>query len=153
MMGNKIIRMLATGLGIGYSPILPGTLGTLWGIPLAWGVSLLPGIALQSSVCLALTSVAVPICGRAAKMSNQRDPSSIVADEYMTLPICFLALPFTPQVVASGFVLHRIFDISKPPPIRNLEHLHGGFGIVLDDLLAALFALLCNHLLFQFFYS
>jgi phosphatidylglycerophosphatase A len=52
------------------------------------------------------------------------------------------------RVLLSGFVLHRIFDITKPPPIRQLQHIHGGFGIVIDDFLAAIIALGLNHLIF-----
>ena len=73
-----------------------------------------------------------------------------MADEYLTLPICYLGLPFTPWVVPSGFVLHRVFDIAKPPPIRQIQSLKGGVGIVMDDFLAALFALAVNQLLFRF---
>jgi len=72
-----------------------------------------------------------------------------VADEYLTLPICFLGLPFTPQVVIAGFALHRLFDITKPPPIDQLQRIKSGAGIVLDDLVSALLALACNHLLYR----
>jgi phosphatidylglycerophosphatase A len=70
-----------------------------------------------------------------------------VADEYLTLPITIVGIS-SPWGLLSGFVLHRIFDITKPPPIRQLQHIHGGFGIVIDDFLAALLALGVNHLIF-----
>jgi phosphatidylglycerophosphatase A len=129
---------------------MPGTFGTLWGIPLAWGVMQLPSPILQIAACVALTLLAVPVCAAAEQqLGKGKDPGCIVADEYCTLPICYLGLPFTPWVVLSGFVLHRIFDITKPPPIRQIQNLKGGIGIVADDFLAALFALAVNHLLFQ----
>jgi phosphatidylglycerophosphatase A len=140
--------MLATGFGFGLSRFMPGTVGTLWGIPLAWAVFQLPSLALQITACIALTLLAIPVCGAAEKIIGGKDPGCIVADEYCTLPIVYLGLPFTPWVILSGFVLHRIFDITKPPPIRQLQHIHGGFGIVIDDFLAALLALACNHLIF-----
>lgn len=149
-MKNKINQLVATGFGFGLSRFMPGTVGTLWGIPLAWAVAQIPSVNLQVAVCLVLTMVAIPICEEAEKqLGKGKDPGCIVADEYLTLPIVYLGLPFTPWVVLSGFVFHRIFDITKPPPIRQLQNLKGGVGIVIDDFLAALFALAGNHLLFR----
>ncbi len=129
---------------------MPGTCGTLWGIPLAWAVMQLPMLSLQIAVCITLTLLAVPICAAAEKqLGKGKDPGCIVADEYCTLPIVYLGLPLTPWVLVSGFVFHRIFDIAKPPPIRQLQSLKGGTGIVIDDFAAALFALACNQLLFS----
>ena len=148
-----MIKMLATGFGAGFSRFMPGTVGTLWGIPQAWSVMRIPSLALQITECVALTLVAIPICAAAEKQFGKgKDPGCIVADEYLTLPIVYLGLPFTPWVVLSGFVLHRIFDITKPPPIRQLQNLKGGIGIVIDDFAAALLALAVNHLLFRFIF-
>lgn len=145
-----MIKKLATGFGFGFSPVMPGTVGTLWGIPISWAVLQLPSLTFQIVVCVALTLVAIPICSIAEKeLSKGKDPGCIVADEYLTLPICYLGLPFTPAVIVSGFVLHRIFDITKPPPIKQLQSIKGGTGIVIDDFLAAIIALACNHLLFN----
>jgi len=153
-MNNKWIQQIATGFGAGLSPVMPGTVGTLWGIPLAWAVVQIPSLNLQVAICLVLTMIAIPICEAAEKqLGKGKDPGCIVADEYLTLPICYLGLPFTPWVVLSGFVLHRIFDITKPPPIRQLQNLKGGVGIVIDDFAAALLALAVNHLLFYLFFQ
>ncbi len=129
---------------------MPGTVGTLVGLPLAWGLMLLYpdiGWSMQSVICLVLTLVAIPICGVAEKMIGGKDPGCIVADEYLTLPITVIGLT-SPWALLSGFILHRIFDITKPPPIKQLQHIHGGFGIVIDDFLAALIALGINHIIF-----
>jgi len=145
-----MIKHLATGFGFGFSPVMPGTIGALWGLPLAWAVVQIPSLAGQIIVCAALTLLAIPLCAAAEKqMGKGLDPGCIVADEYLTLPICFLGLPFTPGVLVAGFVLHRLFDITKPPPIYQLQRIKGGAGIVVDDLFAALFALACNHLLYR----
>lgn len=147
---TAMIKRLATGFGFGFSPVLPGTAGALWGLPLAWAVMQIPSLAAQITACAALTLLAVPLCAAAEKqLAKGKDPACIVADEYLTLPICFLGLPFTPGILITGFVLHRIFDITKPPPIHQLQRIKGGAGIVMDDLLAALFALACNHLLYR----
>ena len=70
----------------------------------------------------------------------------IVADEFLTLPICVIGFS-EPLFLLTGFVFHRIFDITKPPPIRQLQDIGGGVGVVVDDVLAALLALGCNVLL------
>lgn len=143
-----MIKGLATGFGAGFSPVLPGTLGTLWGLPLAWLVLQIPSIELQVAACMLLCFAAIPLCETAEKqLGRGKDPGCIVADEYCSLPIVYLGLPLTGWTLLSGFVLHRIFDITKPPPIRRLQHLRGGVGIVIDDVLAALLALGVNHLL------
>ena len=129
---------------------MPGTVGTLVGLPIAWAMMVyIPNIGTQWTICIAMTLIAIPICGVAEKMIGGKDPGCIVADEYLTLPITVIGLT-SPWALLSGFVLHRIFDITKPPPIKQLQHIHGGFGIVVDDFLAALIALGLNHLLFYF---
>lgn len=144
---KNLIKWVAMGFGFGLSPIMPGTVGTLWGVPLAWGVMQLSSSWVQSAVCLILTLLAIPICGAAEKIIGGKDPGCIVADEYLTLPIVIIGLS-SPWAILSGFIFHRIFDITKPPPIKQLQDIHGGFGITVDDFLAALIALGCNHLLF-----
>jgi phosphatidylglycerophosphatase A len=126
---------------------MPGTVGTLVGLPLAWGLMQLPSLWCQVGTALVLTLIAIPVCGAAEKSIGGKDPGCIVADEYATLPITVIACT-SPWAILTGFIFHRLFDITKPPPIRQLQHLHGGFGIVIDDFLAALLALGCNHLLF-----
>lgn len=146
---KNTVKWIAVGFGTGLSPIMPGTVGTLIGLPLAWGLMMLPDLWLQAGICLLLTIIAIPICGMAEKIIGGKDPGCIVADEYLTLPITVIGLT-SPWALLSGFILHRIFDITKPPPIKQLQHIHGGFGIVIDDFLAALIALGLNHALFAF---
>lgn len=146
---GRSIKWIATGFGFGLSPVMPGTVGTLWGIPLA-GVLSGFSISIQIVCCALFSLLAVPLCAKAEKLIGKgKDPGCIVADEYLTLPIVYLGLPFSPGVVLAGFVFHRIFDITKPPPIKQLQNIKGGVGIVIDDFLAALIALACNHLLFR----
>jgi phosphatidylglycerophosphatase A len=146
---KNFIKWVAVGFGTGWSPIMPGTVGTLVGLPLAWGLMRLPDLWCQIGTCLILTLIAIPICSVAEKMIGGKDPGCIVADEYLTLPITVIGLT-NPWALLSGFILHRIFDITKPPPIKQLQDIHGGFGIVIDDFLAALIALGLNHLIFAF---
>lgn len=143
---KKLIKWIAVGFGTGMSPVMPGTVGTLVGVPIAWALMQLPDIGVQIVICAVLTLLAIPVCGVAERMIGGKDPGCIVADEFLTLPITVIGIG-SPWALLSGFLLHRVFDITKPPPIRQLQHIHGGFGIVVDDFLAALLALAVNHLI------
>ena len=146
---KQLIKWTAIGFGTVLSPIMPGTVGSLVGLPIAWSVMTLPGLGVQIAVCAGLSLLSIPIFEVAEKAIGGKDPSCVVADEYLTLPITVIGLA-NPWALASGFVLHRVLDITKPPPIKQLQHIHGGFGITIDDFLAALIALGLNHLLFHF---
>ena len=149
---------LATGLGLGYSPFAPGTVGAIWGLPLAWliGQIRLPvaygSLAAQLAVIAALFLVGVPICSRAARFLGKSDPGAVVWDEIASMPITFLFIPWdqlslkmTATVLMLGFLWHRVFDIAKPPPCRQVERLHGGLGIMADDTFAAAYAGIALH--------
>ena len=125
---------------------MPGTIGCLVGLPLGWGLMQIDLIGIQMLIAALFVSISIPLCGRAENLIGGKDPQSIVADEYLTLPICVIGFS-SPLFLFSGFVFHRIFDITKPPPIRNVQSLSGGWGVVVDDLLAALLAWGCNALL------
>ena len=146
---KNLIKWIAIGFGTGLSPVMPGTVGTLVGLPIAWWVMTVPGMGTQIIICAVLSVLSIPICEVAEKVIGGKDPGCIVADEYLTLPITVIGLT-NPWALLSGFILHRVFDITKPPPIKQLQHIHGGFGITIDDFLAALIALGLNHLIFHF---
>ena len=143
---DKWILWLATGFGLGRSPVMPGTFGCLIGLPLGWVLMQIDSMGIQILLAALFVFIAIPLCGRAENLIGGKDPQSIVADEYLTLPICIIGFS-SPLFLFSGFVFHRIFDIIKPPPIRNLQSLSGGLGVVVDDVLAALLAWICNTLL------
>lgn len=139
---------LATGLGLGYSPFAPGTVGTLWGIPIVVYINSYFGVVGQIVAGLLLSAVAIPLCDVAEKSFGSKDPHPIVADEYLTFSICMIGLPLQPWVIGVAFVVNRVFDIVKPPPARGLQDLRGGLGIVIDDFVACLYALAANHLIY-----
>lgn len=141
---------LASGLGLGFLPWAPGTWGSLWGLPLAWAIGMLPwpaGLGVAGVVWL----VGVPLCTAAARRLGAKDPGAVVWDEIAAFPVVFLLIdlqrPFVELLpaLAGGFVLFRVFDILKPPPIRWLERLRGGWGIMADDLAAGAYACLALH--------
>ncbi len=123
-----------------------GTFGTLWGLPLAWALAQLPHVGWQVAILLALCGIGVPICGRAAQQLGTKDPGCVVWDELTALPIVFLGVPASgmqrPEILVVGFLLFRVFDISKLPPGKQLEHLPRGWGIMADDVAAAVYGLL-----------
>ncbi|MCE9544759.1 MAG: phosphatidylglycerophosphatase A [Planctomycetia bacterium] len=148
------ILLAATGFGFGYSPFMPGTVGALWGLPLAWLVAMIPAVGPIGAIWLKLAAIGVicllgiPLCSAAAIRLGVKDPSAVVFDEIATMPIVFLFVTAAdmasrPWILILGFVLHRLFDITKPPPCRQLERLPAGLGIMSDDVAAAGYALLC----------
>lgn len=140
-----IVLALATGLGTGLSPWAPGTVGSLLGPPLIIGCSLvLPPIGLLVTGILFI-AVGPPICTRASKLLGKHDPGSVVYDEVAAFWIVFLPQlamgdELTWPILVAGFVLFRIFDISKLWPVNRLEKLPDGTGIMADDLAAGAMA-------------
>lgn len=151
--GVKLSLMIATGFGLGLSPFASGTVGTLWGLPMVWFLS---GLAWhwQVAAALALASLAVPFCSRAETWFGRKDDGRIVADEYLTFPLAVLGLPLhaAPLMLPVAFVTARFFDIVKPWPARGLQSLEGGYGIVIDDVFASLYALALNWMIYLFAY-
>jgi phosphatidylglycerophosphatase A len=148
-MFKKLAVLVANGFGLGLSPVASGTVGSLLGVALALGMARLP-LGWYVAVCLLLCLLAVPVCDVAEDVYARKDDGRIVADEYLTFPICMIALPVSPLMLCTAFLTCRVMDIVKPPPARQLQKIHGGWGIVVDDVLASLYSLLANHLLFWF---
>ncbi len=151
------IKLLAGVFGLGYSPIAPGTVGAAGGVggllllrvlfpgfvPGSW-----PELGFGYLIFLAVFFlVGVQAATRAEKEWRQRDDHRIVIDEAFSVFITFLALPVTPVILAAGFVLNRFFDVAKPFPIRKLEKLPGGWGVMLDDLMAGIYSRIALGLL------
>ena len=145
---KNITLIIATGFGLGNSQILPGTLGTLLGIIPAIFI-LSQSLILQIVYCFIIVFFGFLVCNKATKIIGEKDPSCIVADEFCTLPITVIGFS-DPLFILSGFIFHRFFDILKPWPIKKLEELPGGLGIILDDFLSAIFALIINMILFVY---
>jgi phosphatidylglycerophosphatase A len=133
---------LAFGLGAGLSRFAPGTAGTVVAVPFAWLLMQLPTV-LYWCVLAALFLLGVWLCGAASRMLGRHDPGNIVWDEMVGYWLTVAVVPMTWPWWLAGFVAFRFFDILKPWPIRRLERaVGGGLGIMLDDVLAALYAML-----------
>lgn len=139
------VLWLAFGFGTGLVPKAPGTFGTLPGVALAALAGWLAGGA-APIVMLLLLLVLIPfgvwLCGEASRRLGVHDYGGIVFDEIVGVLIPFLVLPITPLNLLLVFLAFRLFDVWKPWPIRWLDRrVHGGLGIMVDDLLAGVFAL------------
>ena len=144
---NRFFLILATGFGVGYSPVAPGTLGTLVAIPIYYFLSENPS-PLYEITLIGFFFLSVWISENAEAFFGKKDDPRIVIDEVMGFLITMLWLPKTIFFIILGFFLFRFFDIVKPFPIRHLERqLKGGFGVVLDDVMAGIYANVVLHLL------
>ncbi|MCW9024498.1 MAG: phosphatidylglycerophosphatase A [Gammaproteobacteria bacterium] len=139
------VHFLSLGFGSGLVPVAPGTAGTVAAIPV---YLLLNSLELTSYLIIVLISfvIGVYICGETSKALGVEDHPAIVWDEVVGYLITMILAPSGVLWVVTGFVLFRIFDILKPWPIRVLDRrLKGGMGIMLDDVLAGIFAALVLH--------
>jgi len=135
------VLFLAFGFGTGLAKKAPGTFGTLAAVPLYLALVQAQSLIVYSVVTLLVILVGVWICGQAAEKLGEHDFGGIVWDEIAGFLVTMWLVPFTWQAVALGFILFRVFDIVKPWPIRWIDRqVHGGLGIMLDDVLAGVFA-------------
>ncbi len=138
---------------MGYSPVIPGTVGTLGGIPLVLLVfsKFSPAIYLLSLATFFF--MAVWVAERAEVLFNAQDSRKIVIDEIAGFLCTMAMIPATPGYLAAGFILFRILDVVKPYPANIINRkMRGGFGVVLDDVIAGAYASLILHLVRFFNY-
>ncbi len=137
------VHFLAFGFGSGLAPFAPGTFGTLMAVPLYLVMSKLP-LAGYLLVTLVVCVVGVWICGRSSEKLGVHDHSGIVWDEFAGYFITMILAPPSWLWIVIGFALFRLFDIWKPWPISFLDKkVHGGLGIMIDDVVAGIFAMIC----------
>lgn len=150
---KQFILLLATGFGVGFAPRAPGTFGSLLGPILVmgmlwWNLSL--PLYLLTSIILFL--IGVYVCDRGAKILGLDDPGCIVFDEISAFTVVMLPVfnrPVDPQflwISLISFLWFRLFDIWKPWPVRFFDRIHGGWGIMADDFVAAVYAAICLYI-------
>lgn len=140
---TSLAVLFATGLGLCRIVPAPGTVGSaVFGLPFAWAVGLLPNLGWQLLATVVAVAVGIPIVSIANRaLGVAKDHQAIVWDEIASMPIVFAMVPMTNwRIAIAGFAMHRLFDITKPPPARQLERLPDGTGIMADDLMAAVYA-------------
>ncbi|CZF81631.1 phosphatidylglycerophosphatase A [Grimontia marina] len=136
------VHLLATGFGSGLSPIVPGTMGTLAAVPFYYLLVSFSPLALAVAIVVG-SLVGIYLCERTSSDMGVHDHGSIVWDEFVGFWITMFLVPVTDwQVVLAGFIIFRFFDMVKPWPISWLDKkVHGGFGIMLDDIVAGLMSM------------
>jgi phosphatidylglycerophosphatase A len=156
--GRKIQIWVAQGFGIGRIPVAPGTFGSLLGLLWFWLLLASGSVSVLVLGSLAGIAVSVWLCGVAEESLGCKDPGSVVLDEVAAMPVCFIAwsalflyrngsLPSVYEtlsghrwaIIAVVFAAFRLFDVVKPWPVRQSQSLPGGWGITIDDLLAAVY--------------
>ena len=154
---KKFSKIISTGFGSGYSPLAPGTAGTLFFLIIYW---LLPEINLTTHL---ITVTALFFIGvytstqteqeMVEKLGKEKghDASIIVIDEIVGIYITVLAVPKTFYFMLAAFILFRFFDIVKPFPINKTQNLSRGWGIMIDDVIAGIFANILIHIYIYFF--
>jgi phosphatidylglycerophosphatase A len=131
---------LASGFFLGFIPLAPGTFGSLLGIPAYWLISQL-SLLTQGAVLTISVIISARICEKAGPLLGRTDASQIVLDEAVGMSIALAGAPLSPSIIVMAFVFFRIFDIWKPFPIRQIEmRVPGGWGVVLDDVMAGVLA-------------
>ncbi len=136
---NRLILLLASGFGTGFSPVVPGTMGTLLAIPFCFFLSFIP-FPIYELTIVAFFFLSCWISESAQNYWGKKDDRRIVIDEIMGFFVTMMWVPRTTGFFVMAFFLFRFFDIIKPPPLRRLERLNGGFGVVLDDVGAGVYA-------------
>jgi len=135
----RLILLLASGLGAGFSPFAPGTAGTLVAIPIELVLSPIRSPVYELTL-LTFFFFSSWIAERAQNHWQKEDDQRIVIDEIMGYFLTMLWIPKTLLFISVGFFLFRLLDIVKPFPCRQLEKVRGGFGVVLDDVFAGIYA-------------
>jgi len=143
---KRVVIFLATGCYVGYSPLIPGTTGTLVAIPIYFFLSRLSPLY-YIAILLGSIYIAIWASDGAEVLLQSRDCRHIVIDEMVGFLVAMFMVPPTLRNILLGFFLFRALDIIKPFPIRALEGWRGGYGVVLDDIVAGVYTNLVIHVL------
>ncbi len=144
--------IIATFLHVGRIPLAPGTWGTVAAVPLYYLISGIP-YYYYAVLTLIFVLISVWAAGIAEELYRITDPGFIVADEVCGYLVTMILVPPTLTNMIAGFVLFRLFDIIKPPPSRQMERLPNGWGVVMDDVLAGVYACVVLHILIRLWLS
>jgi phosphatidylglycerophosphatase A len=141
------VHLLALGFGTGLSPYAPGTMGSLLALLPAWLMFNL-SMFWQIGIGLTVAVAGIWICGQSARRLGVHDHPGIVFDEIAAILLLVPAIPQEPIWLFAAFAVFRFFDIVKPWPIRDVDHrMRGGLGIMLDDLMAAVYTAICLQII------
>ena len=148
---RRLIKITTSFFGIGHSPLMPGTLGSLAGLLIYFVVK--DKFPIYAFSILFLFTLGMLFSAEAEKIYKRKDAQMIVIDEACGMLLALFCVPFSMFSVILGFFLFRIFDILKPPPARRMERLTGSLGIMFDDIVAAIYTNLILQVIFRGFPS
>jgi len=149
---KKIILAIGTGLGAGYIPFFPGTVGTLWGVVIyLLFQAITDNLMWYTAITLCILIIGVWTSGKCEVILKDKDHRSIVIDEIGGFLVGMIGISFSPFSLFLGFVFFRLFDITKPFYIYKLQNLPAGWGIVADDLAAGALANIFLRIIFSMF--
>ena len=144
---DKAVVWVATGFGLGFIPLIPGTFGTLPGLVICYFLAQVP-VAFAAPVVIGFIALSMGLAGAAERLLGKKDPGHIVIDEIAGLAVALFGLPFDAFHVVAGFITFRIFDAWKPYPLKKMEkRFAGGVGVVIDDVGAGIYANILVRLL------
>ena len=144
---KTVIKLIASGLYVGYSPFIQGTLGSFLGVLIYLQLQQFPGIYFFAVMLLYLLGFLVS--GRAEEIFGKKDSRRITIDEIASMCAVYLFIKPTPFMIIAGFVLFRIFDIIKPPPAKRAERFIGSAGVMLDDIVAAIYTIIVLSIIYN----
>lgn len=149
MWSARVKKYITTGFGFGFAPIMPGTFGTLWGIPLVLCLAALSQYLYVAALFLIMLA-GIFLCTWYENFANTHDAKEVVIDEVVGYAFAMALLPVSWQMLLLAFVLFRFFDIVKPFPISWIDKkVKGGFGVMMDDVVAGVFSNIILHALWQ----
>ncbi len=143
-MADRLVKMLSTFFYVGNFPVAPGSMASVVGVFIS--ILLADNIFLYVLTFAVVTAAGFIVSGPMEKLMDETDPSCVVIDEVSGVMLAFFLLPMTWSVAFSAFFLFRAFDMFKIYPVNKFEKLHGGTGIMMDDVIAGLYTNLTMHI-------
>ncbi len=134
---QRVIKLITSFFYLGHFPVMPGTIGSLGALAVYYAIKNNTALYIITTIAIFLTGMF--LCAAAEKIYGKKDPKEVVIDEACGMMLSLIFLPYSIQIVVTGVLLFRIFDIIKPPPSRKMESLSGASGIMLDDIVAAIY--------------
>ena len=137
---KKLLALLiASGMGVGYFPVAPGTAGALLGLVLVW-ICRPFSVFILIFMIFALLVIGIWSAGKTCQILKKKDASQVVIDEIVGMMVTMIGIPLTPYWLLVGFLIFRLFDIVKPSPAKYFdEKVSGGLGVMMDDVIAGIY--------------
>ena len=147
---RKIVKITTSFFYLGHSPFMPGTLGSLAGLLIYFVVK--DKLPIYTFSILFLFALGILFSSEAERIYKRKDAQMIVIDEACGMMLSLFLVPYNVWIMILGFILFRTFDIIKPPPVRAIEKFSGAFGVMFDDIIAAIYTNFILQVITRIFY-